>query len=79
MVKLKQSWRERLETSGEKNNLPRVCEIDEKMSQRWGTGTFVIPDPREVDGIMHAVPVGKLITINQIRARLAQKYGTTIT
>ena len=38
------------------------------MSQRWGTGTFVIPAPLEVDAIMRKVPKGKLITINEIRA-----------
>jgi hypothetical protein len=78
VTKQKQSWRERLETTGEKNNLPQVCEIDEKMSPRWGTGTVVIPAPKEVNEIMHSVPVGKLITINQIRHRLARKHSTNI-
>lgn len=78
MAKLKQSWREKLETTAEKQGLPRVIEITDEMSQRWGTGTCVIPDPREVDGIMRSVLSGKLITINQIRTRLAQKHGATI-
>ena len=78
MAKLKKSWREKLETQGKKNKLPRVVEIDEGMSQRWGTGTVVIPDPMEVDEIMRSVPKGKLITINQIRARLAKKHSATI-
>ncbi len=78
MAKAKQTWREKLETQGKKNNLPRVVEIDERMSQRWGTGTVVIPDPREVDEIMRSVPRGKLTTINQIRARLAKRHGATI-
>jgi hypothetical protein len=78
MVKLKMSWREKLETQGKKNNLPKVVEIDEGMSQRWGTGTVVIPDPLEVNEIMRNVPRGKLITINQIRARLAKRHGASI-
>jgi hypothetical protein len=78
MVKLKKSWREKLETDGKRNNLPRVVEIDEGMSQRWGTGTVVIPDPLEVNEIMRNVPRGKLITINQIRARLAKRHGASI-
>jgi hypothetical protein len=78
MAKLKQTWREKLETQGKKNNLPRVSKIDERMSQRWGTGTVVIPDPMEVDEIMRSVPRGKLITINIIRERLAKKHGATI-
>jgi hypothetical protein len=78
MVKLKKSWREKLETQGKRNNLPRVVEITPDMSQRWGTGTVVIPDPLEVNEIMHSVPKGKLITINQIREKLAKKHGATI-
>jgi hypothetical protein len=78
MAKLKQTWREKLETQGKKNNLPRIVEIDERMSQRWGTGTMVIPDPMDVDAIMRSVPRGRLITINQIRERVAKKHGATI-
>jgi len=48
------------------------------MSTRWGTGTVVIPAPREVDEVMRRVPGGKLITINQIRQILAQKHGASI-
>ena len=48
------------------------------MSKRWGTGTLVIPAPREVDEIMEKVPEGKLITINQIRQIVTQKHSATI-
>jgi len=58
--------------------LPRVEEITEKMSKRWGTGTVVIPAPREVDALMKNVPSGKLVTINEIRAALARKHNATI-
>jgi hypothetical protein len=78
MVKLKKSWREKLQTDGKRNNLPRVVEIRPDMNQRWGTGTVVIPDPLEVNEIMRSVPKGKLITINLIRERLAKKHGATI-
>ncbi len=78
MAKLKKSWREKLETQGKKNNLPKVVEIRPDMSQRWGTGTVVIPDPMEVNEMMRSVPKGKLITINQIRERLAKRHGATI-
>jgi alkylated DNA nucleotide flippase Atl1 len=78
VAKLKKSWREKLETDGKRNNLPRVVEITPDMSQRWGTGTVVIPDPMEVNEIMRSVPKGRLITINQIRERLAKKHGATI-
>ena len=63
MAKLRKSWREKL---ADDKDLPKVVEITDKMSQRWGTGTVVIPAPREVDEIMSKVPAGKLITVNQI-------------
>jgi len=74
-MKPRKSWREKL---ADDKDLPRVVEITGKMSTRWGTGTVVIPAPREVDEIMRQVPRGKLITINQIRAMLAQRHGASI-
>jgi len=66
----RKSWQEKLADS---KGLPKVEEITDKMSKRWGTGTVVIPAPKEVDEIMRQVPRGKLITINEIRAILARK------
>ena len=74
-MKARKTWQEKL---ADDKDLPRVVEITDKMSKRWGTGTVVIPAPREVDEIMKQVPKGKVITINQIRAILAQKHGATI-
>jgi len=75
MAKTRKSWREKL--ADDKGN-PKVVEITGKMSTRWGTGTVVIPAPREVDEIMKQIPRGKLTTINHIRAKLAKKHGATI-
>ena len=74
-MKTRKTWREKL---ADDKGLPKVEEITDKMSKRWGTGTVVIPAPKEVDEIMKQVPRGELITINQIRAVLAQKHGATI-
>ena len=74
-MKSKKTWREKLLDS---KDLPKVEPITENMSQRWGTGTVVIPAPVEVDEIMRQVPKGKLITINEIRLKLAQKHDATI-
>ncbi len=71
----RKSWQEKL---ADDKDLPRVEKITDKMSKRWGGGTFVIPAPREVDEIMREVPEGKLITINQIRQILAKKHNATI-
>jgi alkylated DNA nucleotide flippase Atl1 len=73
--KPRKSWQEKLADS---KDFPRVEEITNKMSKRWGTGTVVIPAPMEVDEIMRKVPKGKLITINQIRETLARRHGATI-
>ncbi|MFC1905244.1 hypothetical protein ACFLXL_00360, partial [Chloroflexota bacterium] len=69
------SWREKLADS---KGLPKVQEITPNMSQRWGTGTVVIPAPWQVNEIMKRVPRGKLVTINEIRQELARKYGASI-
>ncbi|MDZ7400943.1 MAG: MGMT family protein [candidate division KSB1 bacterium] len=74
-MKKQKSWKQKLLDN---KGLPRVERITENMSQRWGTGTVVIPAPSEVDEIMRQVPEGKLITINEIRAKLAKKHGATI-
>lgn len=71
----RKSWCEKLEDS---KGLPRVERITGKMSKRWGTGTVVIPAPKEVDEIMRRIPEGKLTTINEIRAALARKHKATI-
>ncbi|MEW6304883.1 MAG: hypothetical protein AB1705_15515 [Verrucomicrobiota bacterium] len=71
----RKTWREKL---ADNKGFPKIAEIMPNMSPRWGTGTFVIPAPAEVDEIMRRVPKGKLITINEIRALLATKHRTTI-
>ena len=75
MAKLRKTWQEKLADS---KDMPKVVEITDKMSKRWGTGTVVIPAPIEVDEIMKKVPRGKLITINQIREVVAKRHGATI-
>ncbi|MDA1273764.1 MAG: hypothetical protein O2960_06900 [Verrucomicrobia bacterium] len=71
----KKSWREKLADS---KGCPKVCPIDDTKSKRWGTGTFVIPAPMEVDGLMRHVPKRKLTTIDYLRKALATRHGATI-
>jgi len=70
-MKHKKSWREKL---ADDKDLPKVGQVEGKMSKRWGTGTMVIPAPREVDALMRKVPKGRLVTINELRAALAKKH-----
>ena len=69
----RKTWREKL---SDDKGFPKVCAIDATKSKRWGTGTFVIPAPREVDALMKQVPKGRVVTINELRAALAKKHGT---
>jgi alkylated DNA nucleotide flippase Atl1 len=71
----KTTWSQKLHNS---RGLPKVEKITDKMSKRWGTGTVVIPAPIEVDELMRKIPMGKLVTINEIRAALAKKHNATI-
>jgi len=73
MTRRRKSWVEKLADS---KGLPRVEKATEKISKRWGTGTFVIPAPIEVDELMRKIPEGKLTTINEIRKALAKKHKT---
>jgi alkylated DNA nucleotide flippase Atl1 len=71
----KKSWSEKLDDS---KGLPRVEKITGKMKKKWGSGTMVIPAPREVDEIMRKVPSGKVTTTNEIREGLARKHNASI-
>ena len=75
MAAKRKTWREKLRTC---NGLPEVSRIDAKKSKRWGTGTYVVPAPTEVDELMRRVPKGKLTTIDELRKALARRHGTTI-
>lgn len=72
---VKKTWGEKLADS---KGFPQVARIDASKTKRWGKGTFVIPAPLEVDGVMRRVRKGKLTTIDAIRKELAEKHGTTI-
>src|SRR4051812_28477440 len=71
----KKSWQEKLTDN---KGFPRVCKIDAAKSKRWGSGTFVIPAPTEVDELMRRVPKGRLTTIDELRKTLARRHGATI-
>jgi hypothetical protein len=74
-AKMKKSWREKLAND---NGLPKVITMDGKLSSKWGTGTCVVPAPREVDALMSTVKKGRLATIESLRRALASKHGSTI-
>jgi hypothetical protein len=67
----KKSWRGKLADS---KDLPKTGTATGTMSRHWGTGTFVIPAPVEVDALMQQVPTGRVVTINELRAALAARH-----
>jgi hypothetical protein len=75
MAAKRKTWREKLIDD---KGFPKVCTIDAKKNSRWGTGTFVIPAPKEVDELMRRVPKGKLTTIDALRKALARRHGATM-
>jgi hypothetical protein len=75
MAKPKKTWQEKL---ADNKGFPKVCAIEPRQTKRWGSGTFVIPAPLEVDTLMRQVPKGKVTTIEELRTHLARRHGSTI-
>lgn len=75
-MKQKLSWKEKL---SDQKDLPKTGPIPIKMQKRWGNGTLLIPSPQQVNTVMQQVPKGKIITVNEIRQKLAKQHRTTIT
>ena len=70
MLKTRKSWREKLE-----KELPdhgKVVDVPPKMQKRFGTGKMIIPKPLDVDALIRKVEKGKLVTVPQVREKLAK-------
>ena len=69
------SWREKLE----KEQKPKVVDLTAKAAKRWDHGKMLVPTPLLVDALMRKVEEGKLVTITQIRERLARDFSADST
>ena len=49
------------------------------MSKRLGTGTMLIPRPMDVDALIRKTRKGKLVTVHEIRSRLARDNNVDVT
>jgi hypothetical protein len=67
-------WREKLEKEQE----PKVVKIPPKMS-RFGRGTMLIPTPKLVDDLLRKVRKGRLVTVSEMRRRLAADFAADVT
>ena len=63
----------------EKKDMPKIVELDDEASKKWGGKTMVIAPPIDYDKFMKKVPKGKLITTDTLRKAMATKYDTDIT
>lgn len=74
-MKTRKSWREKLDNP----NLPKVEEIPQGMRKQLGTGTMLIPSPRDVDALIRTIRKGDLITVARLRQDLAARYAADVT
>ena len=67
-------WRAKLE----KPQAPKIVDIPPKMA-RLGNGTMLIPTPQLVDELIRKVPRGKLVTVAELRRKLAADFDADVT
>lgn len=60
-------------------DMPKVVELNEEATKKWGGKTMVIAPPIDYDDFMKKVPKGKLITTDTLRKAIAKKYNTDLT
>ena len=60
-------------------DMPKIVELDEEASKKWGGKTMVVAPPIDYDNFMKKIPSGKLITTDTLRKAMAKKYKTDIT
>jgi hypothetical protein len=75
--KSRKSWQEKLENPPA--GLPKVVKVPVKWQKTMGGENILVPTPLLVDELIRKVTTRRLITVGQIRERLAQKYGADST
>ena len=68
------SWREKID----KPQDVKIVKVPPKMS-RFGSGTMLIPTPKLIDAMIRKVPKGKLVTVSELRRKLARDFRTDVT
>ena len=68
------------EKLNDSKDMPKIIKIeDEKSIERYGGENMLIAPPLEYNEIMAKIPVGKVITITEIREFLAKKHDAEFT
>ena len=60
-------------------NLPKLVTIPPRMQKRFGSGTMLVPNPRDVEAFIRTVRKGSVTTVPKIREFLAAKYSADVT
>jgi len=68
------SWREKID----KPQDVKIVKVPPKMS-RFGSGTMLIPTPKLIDVMIRMVPKGKVVTVSELRRKLARDFRTDVT
>jgi|SRR5579884_2984702 len=71
----RKSWREKMDNS----NLRKLVPVPPRMQKRLGSGTMLLPSPREVEAFIGTVRAGSVTTVSHIRETLARKYAVDVT
>ncbi|HJZ82462.1 MAG TPA: hypothetical protein VKD91_19015, partial [Pyrinomonadaceae bacterium] len=66
-------WRDKLEKPQE----PKLVDIPPKMSH-FGAGRMLVPTPMLVDALIRKVPRGKLVTVTELRRKLAADFAADV-
>lgn len=71
----RKTWREKL---ADDKDLPKVVQYNAATAARRGVTTCAIPAPREIDELMRQVSKGRLTTIDDLRAIIAERYKADV-
>jgi hypothetical protein len=77
MARARKSWQEKRDNPVA--GLPKVVEVPDKWVKTMGGRRVLVPTPRMVDELVRTVPTQKLITVGQIRRRLAESLDAEST
>ena len=71
----KTRWREKLE----RQDCSKILPTPKAWQKQFGAGTMLIANPLEVDALIRKTRRGQLITVSEIRSRLARDHNTDTT
>ena len=72
MAGARKTWHEKLEQPVA--GFPKVCEVPDKWVKMMGGRHILVPTPLMVDEYVRTVPKHRLVTVGQIRRRLAEPF-----